>query len=243
MSWSDSSAAQVFDRKYSIKLIYGIRRMITAKALLSLTFSIYIVCLSALASSSNSDNSSTWALETKLRSKDEDQIVATLNDLKKERLDKETLDFLVSIWKRRVNEHPAISWGILETDTVMLEVVDLLAQAEANKQIRIAPEELREYVLLRLDRDDQDIVIKSILILPIFDNDEDAKKILSIARTAQSALFRASVISLSRMCNSTAERSLEEIEKVLTDGMSRDFLDDTVSSMMKFKQDSSLCGW
>lgn len=219
------------------------KRMTSTNALLSLALSIYVGWLPSLANSSDADSSSTWSLKRNLTQKDEDQIVATLNDLKKERLNKETLDFLVSIWKRRVNEHPAISWGILETDTVMLEVVDLLAQAEANKQIRIAPEELREYVLLRLDRDDQDIVIKSILILPIFDNDEDAKKILSIAQTAQSALFRASVISLSRMCNSTAERSLEEIEKVLTDGMSRDFLDDTVSSMMKFKQDSSLCRW
>lgn len=207
---------------------------------LMISFSAFC-CIAYHSVGFSQENTTLEELRNDLESDSSRHIIATLNRLKREKLGREILEFLLDVWNMKVEVHPDLSWSNLVIDTVRLEIADLLAQAAVNNRIDLNLHPLQTYVSRNIASDNSEVAVKSILILSIFDRDVDVDNVFSLATHEDKEIFRASVISLSRMCNSTAVHALDRLEEDIKDEKRRKFLQEVRENMERFKRSSRVC--
>lgn len=173
------------------------------------------------------------SLSQDLRSKNIDQIFITLNDVKGMMYQGQILPFIQDLWDIRKDKHPDLPWQVIQSDIVRVEIADVLIQARDNGRINLDLTPLHNYVAHLINSSDVQVALSAISTLATIDDPIDAKAITAIAKK-QDRLFRSCVSSLARMCNTAAERGLDELEQVVTNPELKSFLLNTKKQKADF---------
>jgi hypothetical protein len=156
-------------------------------------------------------------------------VVSDLNSIKASGLKNNTLHTVLELWNIDVKEHPGLNWSLVKEDVIRVELADVLLQAESNGLIKLNTEHLHEYVTSMLESKDPDVLNSAILALSGIADLNDINKIYKIAKQEQGESFRASVVSLTQMCNPAANRALELLRTKIKSKNNIEFLDKTMT--------------
>jgi len=207
------------------------------------TFLMILLSATYLSETKAADNNfiGVSELTSELKTKKTDRIINAMNTIKQTPPNRQTLIFLHDLWDEKRQKHPDLPWELIKTNAIKLEIADILLQADANKVIKINKEEFHRFVLALIDTEDEGIARNAIMTLSIIDDGKDVDKILIIAKRQHPDTFRASVLSLTKMCNPEAEKALDKLEKQVTTHDQISFLKETRSRMTTYKERTNWC--
>lgn len=180
-------------------------------------------------------------LTADLKTNDIDRIVMTLNTVKRMSYQGEILPFIRDLWEDRKDKYPELPWKTINADIVKVNLADILLQAESNGKTKIQKEKLHQYVTEKINSADVDVARTAILILSLIDDEKDVDRVLAIAKQQTKGTFRASVIALSKMCNTAAHQALDQLSASLKDKESKSFISETRREMQSFKKTTRWC--
>lgn len=176
-----------------------------------------------------------------INSGDVSLVVSDLNSIKSSGLKNNTLHTVLELWNIDVKKHPGLNWSLVKEDVIRVELADVLLQAESNGLIKLNTEYLHEYVTSMLESKDHNVLNSAILALSGIADLNDIDKIYKIAKQEQGESFRASVVSLSQMCNPAANRALESLRTKIKSKNNIEFLDKTMTKANDFKNKTGWC--
>ncbi|NOY16309.1 MAG: hypothetical protein GXP23_05140, partial [Gammaproteobacteria bacterium] len=180
-------------------------------------------------------------LKAELKSKNIDHIIKVMNRVKQMSYQGQILTFLHDLWDEQEVKYPDLPWETIRVDVIKLEIADILLQANANGKIKIDREKFHKFILELIDSADIDVVRNAIIALSIIDDEKDVDKIFFIAKRQLKGTFRASVLTLSKMCNPAAGRALDRLEDHVTKSDRKSFITKTRDSMATFKERTGWC--
>ncbi|MHB8474183.1 MAG: hypothetical protein ACYDC8_15305 [Gammaproteobacteria bacterium] len=198
-------------------------------------FALFLAELS-YAGAKNDEN-----IRQALASKNLDQLITVLNEIKSSVYQGDVLPLIQTLWKRDKVAEPNIHWDMVEYDIVRINLADILVQARNNGLIDTEIDDLHKYAVSMLDSKDSAVVSSAVMVLAQIDDKNDVSKIKKIALSRPGYLFRSSILSLSMMCNSDAALALEAIERNLTKSDEKTFLLETRAKFAKHKDAGTYC--
>lgn len=182
-------------------------------------------------------------LTAELNTRNIDRILKALNTVKRMSYQGKILPFVHDLWDEREDKYPDLPWKTVNADIVKVEIANILLQAEANGRIEIHREELHKFVSRLINSADVDVARSAILTLTLTDDERDVDKIFSIAKQQKKGTFRASVLTLAKMCNSVASKALDQLEKDVEKSELKSFIAETRASMEAFKERTRWCDY
>ncbi len=176
-----------------------------------------------------------------INSGDANLVVSDLNLIKASGIEDEVLHTVLELWQTDRKKYPRLNWTLISKGVVRVELADVLLQAESNGLIKLNTEPLHKYVVDMLESKDSDASISAILALSGVDDPNDVDRIYKIASREQGESFRASIVSLTQMCNPAANRALESLRTKIKSKNNIEFLDKTMAKANDFKNKTGWC--
>jgi hypothetical protein len=127
----------------------------------------------------------------------------------------EVLFFLKDLWEMKESKYPELDWEIINKDVVKIAIVKTLVTAKHMGKIRINTNKMRDYALSLIHGDDHEVVSETILTLGYINDQRDVDTLVSIAKQQQRETFGMSIIALSLMCNTSAQKAMLELENYI----------------------------
>lgn len=181
------------------------------------------------------------SLRAALSSKNIDQVLVALNDIKKSRYQGDVLPFIKALWAQDKESEPDIAWNMLDHDIVKINLTDILVQAYNNGLVDIELDKLHDYARKLLGSSDKEVAASATLVLAQIDDPEDVLQIKNTALKSKGYLFRSSVLALSMMCNPKAGPALTVIGDTVSSSEQSKFVKETQAKFSKLKQDGAYC--
>lgn len=190
----------------------------------------------ACAGSANDEN-----LRAALNSKNVDQVISTLNDIKKSRYQGDVLPLIKALWDHDKEAEPDIAWDMLDYEIIKINITDVLVQAHNNGMVDVELSKLHECARELLNSSDNEVAASSALVLAQIDDSEDVERIKNIALGSKGYLFRSSVLALSMMCSPNADSALTVVVETVSDSEQAKFASDTQARFAKLKEGGTYC--
>lgn len=207
---------------------------------------VFFLCVVLIFLANNSGfaakrNISTAELLKDINSGNASLVVSDLNLIKAGGKNDGILHTVLMLWELDRKKLPELNWDLVSEDMVRVEVADTLLQAESNGSIKLNPAPLHKYLTSMLKSKDLNIVRSAVLALSSVGDPGDVDAICKIAMREQAGTFRASVVSLSQMCNPAAGRAMARIRRNIKNKNNINFLDKTMRRASNFKERTGWC--
>lgn len=160
-------------------------------------------------------------------SKNIDRVLSSLNDIKRSRYKGDILPLLDALWNKDKEAASQVPQEMLDYDIIRIQIADILVQAHNNGLIEAPVNDIHAFARKLLKSSDKEVVASTVFVLAQIDDQEDVNEIEGVALNNKGYLFRSSVIALSMMCNSAADRALKRIGEVTSDSEQTQFVRET----------------
>ena len=207
------------------------------KALIKVFFLLAIVMLNQNALAT--DRSITSKLTDALRGSNTEEILSLINDAKGLSYQEEIIPFMYGLWKGE--ELPVgISPVLIKKDIIRINIADFLVQAAKNGLVEIDEKELQLFAQKVLSSGDTEAISSALFVLAHIDDPNDVNRIEIFIFYKSDFLFRSATLSLAMMCNKLAEKSLEKLERKVSDSR-REYLIESREKFRSMKQKGFNC--
>ncbi len=176
-----------------------------------------------------------------IKSRNVDQILETLNNVKVMRYQGQILPYVLDLWNLRQDKYADLPWDVLSLDIVRLDIGNVLAQASRNGRIEVDSDAIHDFAYRLIRSADVDVASDALWTVAIFDRSQDVAEIKSIALTRRGRPFHVAVISLTDMCNEAAAKALTELESASLTPDEFEYLIDTAQKSAEFKARTGRC--
>ncbi len=208
-----------------------------SKALTKVFFllSMFLLNQAALAA----DSSITTKLTEALRENNVEMVLSLINDAKELSYQGEIIPFMYSLWEGE--KLPTdISPTLIKKDIIRINIADLLVQAAKNGLVKINEKEFQVFAQKVLSSGDAEVISSALFVLAHIDDPNDVNRIEPFVLSKSEYLFRSATLSLAMMCNNAAEKSLEGLERKVSDSR-REHLIETREKFKLMKQKGLNC--
>lgn len=164
-----------------------------------------------------------------------DQIIESLNAVKRMNYQGSILELLRAIWDNAEGVSANFPEHVNQLPIIRMEVANVLLQAERNGLIEFDTAEARAESLVHIHSQDIALLGVTISNLAIIDNDEDVELLKSIAARRNQSTFRRVVLGLATMCSERASDALDDLTPTALSMGELEFLNERRQSMSEIR--------
>lgn len=171
-----------------------------------------------------------------LRSRNLEDIIVALNEVKRDQRSAELLQLVSALWKDKVDGNEDLPWDLIRSPRVRIELANILAQADRNGYVKVDRGALRKYARSVLKGDDERAKGTAALTLGIINDGSDVAVLKKEALREQPLTFRSAVIALHEICDPHASLAISDLKRRVMREEYRAFLRQSTQDLVPYKR-------
>ena len=126
------------------------------------------------------------------------------------------MELFVELWERRIDQHPALDWDLLDTEEIRVELADVLADASRKNRVEMTLEPLLGQFRQSAVFAENDLVQhNAIFNVGLFDDPADVPLLMELILAENESTHRLAMLALAGMCNEEARESFSALYQTL----------------------------